>query len=1399
MAASAQHPLAEEILRAPTLYALLPVAERAAAAELLGMSLEALAEKGGLSPASAAALQDILRKGRVKTVRDLIAGAHPTMPRWKAPRGAATEFLSALKALFLDALEAPLPTWQSRAELLAWAQAEGIADALTAPLHRLGLKTATIQRLRLTRADSCALIDAIVPDDYGGARIHAALGAAGRAEVAQEATRYLTELAAALRQTRKVAEQARASWPPPGASAGLAATGEVLLAEFEKRREQAQRDLPLELVEEVRADVTADPPAIRVSMRAPRARAGTQLEAVRIRLALDSPSSTCDCTVARTGSCFHIPAAILLILRTLRDPAHPLTRDVGKAVETPAWMRTLQALDAALVEPGADEAKERVAWRLTVGQSGAVGVQPILQKRLAKGGWSKGTRLDRWDARNACVSERDRRIWAALSGDSYYSEPPGAAIARALVELCGHDLVYLADSASQPVAVVESPVALRSVERDGGYEVVVMAGEVEVRPADLVAALDAQGRCGIAAVIDRSVCRVVRPSPRLETVLRALGGRSTFFPAEAVGPLLERVQGLQQIVPVELPKALAGREVEPENHVVLRLEREGADGLLLTTLVRPLAGGAAFEPGVGPALAAAVVEEERICARREPEAERAAATAALRSLPLPHPIDEDEADFQLRLAGDAALDLLVHLAERAPAPGFTIEWPKQRQRITRPARAADVRAEVKQQRDWFGLAGGVDVDGVSVDLALALDAARRGSRYVEAEPGVFVALADELKEKLARAAEQVHEGREGLELSFAAAPAIEALVEDGAELRAIRAFGDLLGRIRASRDYQAPLPEGLRAELRPYQVEGFRWLARLAEWGAGGCLADDMGLGKTLQSIALLLHRAAQGPALVVAPTSVCGNWLREVERFAPGLRAIRYGALSDPERDALELGPGDLLVVSYGLLARDGERLATRHFATAIFDEAQALKNPQTDRAQAARQIDAAIRIALSGTPMENHLGELWSLYRIVVPGLLGSADRFRERFALPIERGDAGRRRALSSVLRPFLLRRTKAEVATDLPPRSEIDVAVDLSPAERRLYDEARLAAAARVAGLDGSLPPEQRRFEILAAITRLRLCACHPRLYDETSQLPSSKLATLVSTLEELREEGHRALVFSQFTKHLDLVEEALAKAGIRTLRLDGKTAAASRQDRVDRWQAGEGDAFLVSLKAGGTGLNLTAADYVVHLDPWWNPAAEDQATDRAHRIGQTRPVTVLRLVSRGTIEEQILALHGEKRALLSGVLDGADGGVRVDAAALVALLEAPVDVDPVEDDAVDRDAEEPAAAAGPIVPDCLRTADPQRLVDDLRRFLEHKHDAGGIGPGPVRSYPRAISRFAQFLAAGHAAPLADAPLERVRDHYLDALRTGTWPAPGSEPQVARSAFGQLEAMLRAARA
>jgi SNF2 family DNA or RNA helicase len=356
---------------------------------------------------------------------------------------------------------------------------------------------------------------------------------------------------------------------------------------------------------------------------------------------------------------------------------------------------------------------------------------------------------------------------------------------------------------------------------------------------------------------------------------------------------------------------------------------------------------------------------------------------------------------------------------------------------------------------------------------------------------------------------------------------------------------------------------------------------------------------------------------------------------------------------------------MSYGLLRFDIEAIAEVEWGTLVLDEAQAIKNAATETARSARRLRAKWSVALTGTPVENHLGELWSLFHTIAPGLLGSWEQFASRFAGPIEREkNKGRRTALARIVRPFVLRRTKAEVLKELPARTEVRLDVCLSKTERALYEKARLEAVAKLAA---PVKGRDQRFEVLAELTKLRQLASHARLVEPKAPAVSAKLAVLLEQLEEVLAGGHRALVFSQFTRHLDLVEKAFAERGLQAFRLEGKTPPKERERLVDRFQNGEAPVFLISLKAGGTGLNLTAADYVFHLDPWWNPAVEDQASDRAHRIGQERAVTVVRLVARDTIEEKVLSLHEEKRDLVAGVLDGTDRAGKLSTEELLALL------------------------------------------------------------------------------------------------------------------------------------
>jgi superfamily II DNA or RNA helicase len=460
---------------------------------------------------------------------------------------------------------------------------------------------------------------------------------------------------------------------------------------------------------------------------------------------------------------------------------------------------------------------------------------------------------------------------------------------------------------------------------------------------------------------------------------------------------------------------------------------------------------------------------------------------------------------------------------------------------------------------------------------------------------------------------------------------------------------------------EAAPPAGLRAELRPYQAHGLAWLQHLRRHDAGGILADDMGLGKTLQAIAhVVAEKEAgrlDGPALIVGPTSLVGNWRRELARFAPYLKVL---VLHGPGRRGLwsKLAHADVVVTTYPVLVRDEARLAAARFPLALLDEAQAIKNPGSLAHKAALAIVARHRLCLTGTPVENSLSELWALFEFLNPGLLGEAEPFAARYVRPIEReGATGRLEELRALVAPYVLRRTKEEVAPELPPKTEIVRPVELKGGQRDLYESLRLAAHAEVRQAIAARGLGASTITILDALMRLRQCCCDPRLLPgEAAQevAESAKYELLMELIAQQRERGRRMLVFSQFASMLALIGEGLRRAGIPFVVLTGATT--DRQRPIDAFQGGRADVFLISLKAGGTGLNLTSADTVIHYDPWWNPAAQAQATDRAHRIGQTRPVFVYNLIVAGSVEERMLALQQRKRALAEGLLGRAGAGL-----------------------------------------------------------------------------------------------------------------------------------------------
>jgi superfamily II DNA or RNA helicase len=571
------------------------------------------------------------------------------------------------------------------------------------------------------------------------------------------------------------------------------------------------------------------------------------------------------------------------------------------------------------------------------------------------------------------------------------------------------------------------------------------------------------------------------------------------------------------------------------------------------------------------------------------------------------------------------------------------------------------RIEVSSGVDWFELHGGVEYGNTTARLPELLGALRRGDKMVRLDDGTYGMLPEEWLRRIGPLAGMGVPEQGHVRFRQSQAGLLDTLLAAQPEARCDETFARVREELRRFHGVEpAAQPAGFVGRLRDYQSEGLGWMHFLQRFSFGGCLADDMGVGKTAQVLALLESRREQraageplGPSLVVVPKSLVFNWREEAARFTPQLRVLDHTGL---ERNGNDFAAYDLVLTTYGTLRRDAWRFKDAEFDYVVLDEAQVVKNAETESSKAVRLLRGRHRLAVSGTPVENHLGELWTLFEFLNPGMLGAANAFKVAGG-SMRNPDEETRRLLGQALRPFILRRTKEQVARELPSKTEQTVYCELEPEQRKLYDELRqhyrdsLLRRIETAGLANS------KIQVLEALLRLRQAACHPGLLDsKRSSDSSAKLDVLLGQLREVLDEGHKALVFSQFTSLLKILRARLNQDGILYEYLDGATR--DRQTRVERFQNDKDcRLFLVSLKAGGLGLNLTAAEYVFILDPWWNPAVEAQAVDRAHRIGQTRPIFAYRLIARDTVEEKVLELQKTKRDLAAAMIGAENGMIR----------------------------------------------------------------------------------------------------------------------------------------------
>ena len=942
-------------------------------------------------------------------------------------------------------------------------------------------------------------------------------------------------------------------------------------------------------------------------------------------------------------------------------------------VPVPAWEHALRGLEQVVYDvakkrprrkkgPGPER---RLVWVLRFSEGGYPTASALEQRRLKNGRWSKGRlvslkRLRQKAGTMDFLIDQDRVVAEKITEDRYRGGPGFHLPMAGVAALAGHPYVF--DGERVPLEVVRRDPELLLKEENG-----VLRAHVEPHVESALTRNHDIDRTGEGRV------EVTSFGPAQRRICRLIPAGGLEVPVEARDRVVEVASGLAvelRVQGVLGDGAPAAAEVEADPGPWVRLEPSGP-GLSTALVVEPVPESAIyFQPGVGGTTAFVTVDGRPVQARRDLIAEDRAAAALIAACPALLALGPD---------GTAVLSdpaECLELVDQLQEAGARCLWPKGEPfRVVGHADAGSLRLSVKSAADWFGVSGALEVNAeraVELRNLFELIDSSPSSRFVSLGDGAFVSLTEGFQRQLEDLRSvAATPGKKQVRVHRLAALTLREFFES-TRLKADAEWEARRRRFEEAGAAEPEVPGTLRAELRPYQEEGFSWLARLSRWGAGACLADDMGLGKTVQTLALLLDRARDGAALVVAPTSVVANWLDEARRFAPTLNVRAYTGPAASRAGKLEgLGAFDMVVTTYGLLHNDVDALSAVEWSTVVLDEAQAIKNPATKRARAARRLPARFRIVTTGTPVQNNVVDLYSLFAFLNPGMLGSMRHFRKSFALPIERDrHPAARSRLRRLISPFVLRRIKSDVLDDLPPRTEVTLHVEMSPEEAELYEALRLRAVDDLEALVGSeaevAAAETKRLEVLAHLTRLRLACCNPRLVHPEGP-PSSKLRTFAETLDELRRGGHRVLVFSQFVRHLKLIEEHLSGAGIPYQYLDGSTPAKARTERIAAFQAGEGDAFLISLRAGGVGLNLTAADYVIHMDPWWNPAAEDQAADRAHRIGQTRPVTIYRLVTTGTIEEQIIELHRSKRELADRLLEGADAPAKLTTGELLDLL------------------------------------------------------------------------------------------------------------------------------------
>lgn len=871
-------------------------------------------------------------------------------------------------------------------------------------------------------------------------------------------------------------------------------------------------------------------------------------------------------------------------------------------------------------------------------------ITPRLQKSKDGVTWTKGRNiaLSTFKQQNlAEMNETDRRLSDLVQlhyggwGVGEYAQLGGA---EAFFILAGYPLVFQAENPDMPIVITKEEPQIVITNAPGGYNVSVNVAPPYENTIMLLKEND-------------QLYRVINLNALQRKVMETFH-ETAYFPITIKDQLAELLNRLSQSITIHsdlLQSDETLNTLEGNSLITVQLQPMG-DGIKVELFVKPLVETPPYcKAGKGASSVIGTIKGKRVQAVRNLKKEQANFDVISRLL---QKVSGDKMTTDVLFFDDyyQCLELIDVLREHTKES--RTEWPEGvKFSISHSVDLPNLKLSVKGIGQWFEVDGELNIDErTQLKIGELLQKVRENKgRFIALNDSDFLALSQQLRRQLEQMDSMLIRNKKTLQISRLNTSPILEMEQMGVTLQKDKAFLKQQQQMKQAEKEKYAIPKNLQTELRTYQEDGFRWMSRLAHWGAGACLADDMGLGKTIQSITLLLSRAKSGASLVVAPASILLNWKSEIERFAPSLGVMVMHDADCGRKQLVDAATEyEVVLTTYGLLIKEVELLASKTWNVVILDEAHTIKNKETKISKAAMELRADFRLLLTGTPLQNHLSDIWNLFQFANPGLLGSFQHFNETFIQPIEKeGNKLRQKQLKKLLLPFLLRRTKTQVLDELPEKTEITLPIELSEEERALYENLRQQAVLNLE--ENSL----NAMQALTEITRLRQAACHPALVNKKLQLASSKTQAFLKLIDELMENNHRALVFSQFTSHLALIRKELNKRKVEYLYLDGSVSVTERAALVKQFQTGEQPLFLISLKAGGTGLNLTAADYVIHLDPWWNPAIEDQASDRAHRIGQTRPVTIYRLIAVQTIEEKIIKLHQTKKSLADSLLDGSD--------------------------------------------------------------------------------------------------------------------------------------------------